>query len=57
MRAPHEWTKHVPKVWGSPHLASQHVASFIEFIVDFNVVYDDLMMKLFAYSLKGKSAW
>jgi hypothetical protein len=50
------WEGHALKFYGCPHLGSQFVAFFTEFIVDFNIVYENIMMKMFLFSMKGKSA-
>jgi hypothetical protein len=40
------WLKHALNFYGHLHLASQFVASFVELIADFNIVYE--------YIMKGK---
>jgi hypothetical protein len=61
-RSPHHlqpwiWIHHVPRFWGQPHLASMHLSSFMKFIVESNIVHEDVLMRVFAFSLNGKNAW
>jgi hypothetical protein len=46
---PWVWMHHVPIFWGQPHLASMHLSSFMKFIIENNIVHEDVLMKIFIY--------
>jgi len=48
------WIHHIPRFWGQPHLASMHFSSFIEFNVEKNIVHEDVLMRVFTFSLNGR---
>jgi hypothetical protein len=41
------WFDGAPKLHGYPHLAKQHVISFIELISNLNVIHEDITMRIF----------
>jgi hypothetical protein len=49
---PPRWDEHILRLYGDTHLDSQHVSSLIDFILDYNVVHDDIRMIMFAHTLK-----
>lgn len=49
---PPGWVEHIPKFHGHPHLAAQHVTSFIDFILDLYVVHEDVIMRMFAHTME-----
>jgi hypothetical protein len=51
------WTTHVPKFNGNPWLASRYLASFMDYVVDNNIVYEHILMKAFAYFNAREDAW
>lgn len=51
------WERNAPKFYGHPHLALQYIASFIEIVTDFNSLHEDVMMRIFILSLRGKDGW
>lgn len=46
------WFDYAPNFRAHPHLATQHVESFIELISNVNVTREDIMMKMFVLTLK-----
>jgi hypothetical protein len=44
------------KILGTTHLVSMHLSSFMKFIVENNIVHEDVLMTIFAFSLNGKNA-
>jgi hypothetical protein len=50
------WTTHIPKFDGNPWLASRCLVSFMNNVVRNNIVHEDILMKMSAYSMPGKRA-
>jgi len=48
----HLWKKHAPRFYGHHSDYSIFVESFMEFIEKFNFVHEDVIMKMFALSMK-----
>jgi hypothetical protein len=44
---------HVPKFDGSPWLVVNFLESFINYVIDTNIVFEDVLMKSFALSMQG----
>ena len=44
--------EHILRLYGDIHLFSQHVQSFMDFILDHNVDHEDIKMRTFAHTLK-----
>jgi hypothetical protein len=50
---PPNWKDSIPKYDGDCNFAISHVTSFLEFISSINVTHEDVLMRLFVYSLEG----
>jgi len=50
-------THHVPKFNGNSWLDSRNIAYFMDYVVENNIVYKNVLMKAFAFSKQGKDAW
>jgi hypothetical protein len=42
-----------PKFDGSPLLAMNFLESFMNYVIDTNIVFEDVLMKAFAWSMQG----
>jgi hypothetical protein len=54
---PHElhyqlWKQHSPRFYGNQDLASEFATSFIRFIVEFNIINEDVMLKMLSLSMQ-----
>ena len=47
---PPKWEEYIPKFDGDIHFIAQHVASFLNFVSRFNIVHEDVLIRLFVYS-------
>jgi hypothetical protein len=45
--------EYIPKFDGDIHFATQHVTSFLDFVSRLNVMHEDVLIRLFVYSLEG----
>lgn len=50
-KAPPKWTKHVPKFHGDVDMTSHHLLSFMEHTFKLKIEHDDVLMRLFYFSL------
>jgi hypothetical protein len=53
-----KWVENIPKFDGDPLLAISHVVNSLKYISEINVVHEDVLMRLFYYSLgANKRDW
>jgi hypothetical protein len=48
---------HIPNFDGIPCLASSNIEYFMNYIINTNIFYEEILMKTFAYSMQGENAW
>ena len=49
-----EWVEDLPKFDGDPPLAISHFVNFLKYTSKINVMQEDVLMRVFAYSLVEK---
>jgi hypothetical protein len=49
-----EWVEDLPKFDGDPLFSISHVVNFLKYASKINVMHEDVLMRLLAYSLEGK---
>jgi len=50
-----KWLKYIPKFDGDVPFVAQHISSFFKAITKLNIMHEDVLMKLFVFSLEGYS--
>jgi hypothetical protein len=51
------WITHVQNFNGNIWVASRHLEYFMDYMVENNIVYENVFMKAFVFSMQGKDAW
>ena len=51
------WLDHLPKFCGTPIMVLTRIASFMDFIIDLNLVSEDVLINASVLSLLGSGAW